>query len=186
MIQRFLKGGLISIVRYYLLVWRLWKFKQDYDDSKLNLKTMYMLASINDLTLLDLASSYLVKKTEINSRFASATELLSWLDLIIEEITESKYVTTNKHIMYVLRNEYTIRLSAFLYNGDKALQPGELQYQLIERLSAIDQLITNVTRREYHEYLNRIITPLIREVFTVQEALLYVALNYEKTKSTND
>lgn len=174
---------LYLLLRYYLLRYRLWKFNQDFDKDNITLTTILMMITINDLVLLAESTPFITKQTELTSRFISASEVLHWLDLIIEEIQQLRYVTNNQNIMYVLKNDYTLRLSAFMYHGERIIHPDELQYELFVRLDTLQSLIDNVSTAVYQNYLNRIITPLIRELVTIQEALLYVALNYEKTKS---
>ena len=171
------------LLRYYLLRYRLWKFNQDFDKDNITLTTILTMVTLNDLVLLAESTPYITKQTELSSRFMSANEVLHWLDLILEEVQHLRYVTNNPNIMYVLKNDYTLRLSAFLYHGERIIHPDEMQYELLVRLDSLQSLIDNASTAVYQNYLNRIITPLIRELVTIQEALLYVALNYEKTKS---
>ena len=186
MLKRFVNFNLNLILRYYLLQWRLWKFNQRVNVEEVTLPLLITMAELNDLALLSAASPAVVKELEITSRFLNAVELVEWLDLLTLEIANERYITNNVNIMYVLKNEWTVRMNAFLYRGAKVVHADELQVQLLARYIKLHSTVNDLKSESYRKYVARIIKPLIREVITTQEALVYLALNYEKIKGHND
>jgi hypothetical protein len=139
----------------------LWKFNQRVNVEEVTLPLLITMAELNDLALLSAASPAVVKELEITSRFLNAVELVEWLDLLALEIANERYIT-------------------------KVVHADELQVQLLASYIKLHSTVNDLKSESYRKYVARIIKPLIREVITTQEALVYLALNYEKIKGHND
>lgn len=176
----FLIKKLSLLVRYYVVIWRLYKHKQRYKPEDTTLNAIISLALCIDYTLLNNYNRNVTKDWFFEIGVKNSEDLLDWFDVLIDKIRNKQFIQENDVTRLIYKKEvYSLENFLTANNGGR-VNPALLWNSILLKLFELDSALeTNQGDTKYLEYYHPKITMLLKEVFTILEGLLTAALSYE-------